>query len=68
MVVAVLAGAVNTRLVAALDAAGVAAVGLTGADAACGLSEPAPPHRTVDGRLVDLGRVGIPSATPTCGC
>ena len=32
VVVAVLAGAVNTRFVAALTAAGVAAVGLTGAD------------------------------------
>jgi acetylglutamate kinase len=41
----------------------VRAVGLTGADAACGLSEPAPPHRTVDGRMVDLGRVGIPAAS-----
>jgi acetylglutamate kinase len=61
VVVAVLAGTVNTRLVAALATAGVAAVGLTGADAACGLSAPAPPHRAVDGRLVDLGRVGIPS-------
>jgi acetylglutamate kinase len=60
VVVAVL-GAVNTRLVAALTAAGVAAVGLTGADGECGLSEPAPPHQAVDGRLVDLGRVGIPS-------
>ena len=62
VVVSVLAGAVNTRFVAALVAAGVPAVGLTGADAACGLSESAPPHRAVDGRLVDLGRVGIPSA------
>jgi acetylglutamate kinase len=62
IVVAVLAGAVNTRFVAALVAAGVRAVGLTGADAACGLSEPPPRHRTVDGRSVDLGRVGIPSA------
>jgi acetylglutamate kinase len=62
VVVTVLAGAVNTRFVAALTTAGVAAVGLTGADAACGLSEPAPPHRAVDGRLVDLERVGIPSA------
>jgi acetylglutamate kinase len=60
VVVTVLAGAVNTRLVAALTTAGVAAVGLTGADAACGLSAPAPPHRAVDGRIVDLGRVGIP--------
>ena len=61
IVVSVLAGAVNTRLVASLNAAGSAAVGLTGADAACGLSQPAPPHRTVDGRVVDLGRVGIPT-------
>jgi acetylglutamate kinase len=61
VVVSVLAGAVNTRFVAALVAAGVPAVGLTGADAGCGLSEAAPPHRTVDGRIVDLGRVGIPS-------
>jgi acetylglutamate kinase len=61
VVVSVLAGAINTRLVAALTAAGVDAVGLTGADAACGLSEAAPPHRTVDGRVVDLGRVGVPS-------
>jgi acetylglutamate kinase len=62
VVVSVLAGAVNTRLVAALNAAGVAAVGLTGADGSCGLAEPAPPHRAVDGRLVDLGRVGVPAA------
>ncbi|OFW26179.1 MAG: acetylglutamate kinase [Acidobacteria bacterium RIFCSPLOWO2_02_FULL_65_29] len=60
VVVAVL-GAVNTRLVAALAAEGLAAVGLTGADGRCGPAEQAPPHRTVDGRLVDLGRVGIPS-------
>ncbi len=62
VVVSVLAGAVNTRLVAALTAAGVGAVGLTGADGACGLSEPALPHRTLDGRVVDLGRVGVPAA------
>jgi acetylglutamate kinase len=61
VVVAVLAGAVNTRFVAALNAAGVPAVGLTGADAGCGRSDAAPPHRTVDGRTVDLGRVGVPS-------
>src|SRR5438067_13227224 len=63
VVVAVLAGTVNTRFVAALTTAGVAAVGLTGADAACGLVEPSPLHRTVDGRQVDLGRVGVPSDT-----
>jgi acetylglutamate kinase len=62
VVVAVLAGVVNTRFVAALVAAGVNAVGLTGADAACGRSEPAPPHRAVDGRSIDLGLVGIPAA------
>jgi len=62
VVVSVVAGAINARLVAALTTAGVRAVGLTGADAACGLSDPAPPHRTVDGRTVDLGRVGIPNA------
>jgi acetylglutamate kinase len=61
VVVAVLAGVVNTRLVAALGAAGVNAVGLTGADGLCGLSDIAPPHRSVDGRTVDLGRVGVPS-------
>jgi len=62
VVVSVLAGAVNTRFVAALNTAGVRAVGLTGADGSCGLSAAAPPHQTVDGRLVDLGRVGIPDA------
>ena len=52
VVVSVLAGAINTRLVAALSTAGVAAVGLTGADDRCGLADLAPhPHRgrqTVD--------------------
>ncbi len=60
VVVAVL-GAVNTRLVAALAKAGVSAVGLTGADGNCGLADVAPPHASVDGRLVDLDRVGVPS-------
>jgi len=62
VVVGVLAGAVNTRFVAALNSAGVRAVGLTGADGGCGRSEAAPPHHTVDGRIVDLGRVGIPTS------
>ena len=61
IVVAVLAGAVNTRFVAALGAAGVSAVGLTGADGGCGLSDLAPPHITVDGQTVYLGRVGHPA-------
>lgn len=63
VVVAVLAGSINTRFVAALTTAGVSAVGLTGADAGCGLVEPSPLHRTVDGQQVDLGRVGLPSDT-----
>jgi acetylglutamate kinase len=61
VVVSVLAGAVNTRLVAALAAAGVAAVGLTGADGGCGRAKLAPGHRSVDGDVVDLGRVGVPA-------
>lgn len=61
VVVSVLAGSVNTRLVAALSAAGVRAVGLTGADGRCGLADLAPPHQSTDGRTVDLGLVGVPS-------
>jgi acetylglutamate kinase len=62
IVVSVVAGAVNTRLVAALNAAGVRAVGLTGADASCGLAARAEPHHAVDGRSVDLEQVGVPCA------
>ncbi len=61
VVVSVLAGTINTRFVAALNTAGVKAVGLTGADAGCGLVDVAPPHRTVDGQLVNLERVGVPN-------
>src|SRR5438045_866498 len=43
IVVGVLAGVINTRLVAALGAAGVRAVGLTGADAGIGRVQPARP-------------------------
>jgi acetylglutamate kinase len=66
-VIAVLAGTINTRLVAALVASGVPAVGLTGVDAGLGLSMRAPAHKTVDGHFVDLGLVGQPSVdrTPT---
>jgi acetylglutamate kinase len=64
-VIAVLAGTVNTRLVAALGAVGVRAVGLTGADAQVGLSARAPGHRTIDGQLVDLGLVGQPATGRT---
>jgi acetylglutamate kinase len=59
-VVAVLAGAVNTRLVAALVDQGLQAVGLTGADAACVPVAKAPLHRSVAGAIVDLGLVGEP--------
>lgn len=65
-VVAVLAGTVNTRLVSILAAQGVEAVGLTGADAGCVPVVKAPPHRGLDGRLVDLELVGRPvSAAPS---
>lgn len=59
-VIAVLAGTINTRLVAGLVARRVPAVGLTGVDAALGLSSRAPAHLAVDGRFVDLGLVGQP--------
>ncbi len=67
VVVSVLAGLTNTRLVAAIGAAGGRAVGLTGADAGLGLSEQTPPYRSASGALVDLGLVGrpIPGAAPT---
>lgn len=61
-VVAVLAGRINTALVAALAAAGVKAVGLTGADAAIGMATLAPPLKTTAGTTADLGLVGIPRA------
>ena len=60
IVVGVLAGLINTRLVAALGAAGVRAVGLTGADAGIGRVQPARPHVSTTGATVDLGRVGEP--------
>ena len=60
IVVSVLAGLVNTRFVASLGAAGVPAVGLTGADAGIGRVKAAPPHKSTAGALVDLGRVGDP--------
>jgi acetylglutamate kinase len=59
-VVAVLAGTANTRLVAALASRGVRAVGLTGADAALGLSERIPAMETATGIPVDPGQVGRP--------
>jgi acetylglutamate kinase len=60
VVVSVLAGLVNTRLVAALGAVGVPAVGLTGADGVIGRVRQAAPHLSTKGETVDLGRVGEP--------
>ena len=65
VVVGVLAGLVNTRFVAALCAAGVHAVGLTGADAGVGRVRAAAPHRSTTGEIVDLGRVGEPIGRET---
>ena len=64
VVVAVLAGRNNTAFVAALNAAGVRAVGLTGADAGVGLSERAPLFSATSGEQVDLGLVGQPVDSP----
>ena len=55
IVVEVLAGAVNTRFVAAINAAGGRAVGLTAADGATVRARKTAPHRAVDGDVVDLG-------------
>jgi acetylglutamate kinase len=66
IVVSVLAGSVNTRFVAAINAAGGKAVGLTGADAGVAPVEKAAPHKSTSGETVDLGMVGTPlnAATP----
>jgi len=60
VVVAVLAGAINTRLVAAVRRAGARPVGLTGADAAVVTVKKARPMVSVAGETVDLGLVGAP--------
>ncbi len=60
VVVPVLAGAINTRFVAAIAAAGARPVGLTGADASVAPVTPHPPLQAVDGRTVSLGFVGSP--------
>lgn len=60
IVLGVLAGRVNTRLVAAIGAAGASAVGLTGVDADLVAVSPARRYRAADGRRVDLGLVGLP--------
>ncbi len=63
VVVGVLAGRVNTRLVAAARAEGLRAVGLTAADAGVASVRQADPYRAADGTLVDLGFVGQPTGT-----
>ena len=63
VVVGVLAGQVNTRLVAATRAAGVQAVGLTAADAGVSSVGRAAPYRAAAGTVVDLGFVGQPTGT-----
>ena len=60
VVVSVLAGAINTRLVAAVRRAGGQPVGLTGADASVATVKRAAPIVSVAGKRVDLGLVGNP--------
>ena len=61
-VVAVLAGSINTRLVAAVREAGGAPVGLTGADTGVAVVKRAAPIVSTAGESVDLGLVGTPAA------
>ena len=61
VVVAVLAGTINTRLVAAVRKAGGAPVGLTGADADVAVARRASPFRSAAGKRVSLGLVGTPT-------
>jgi acetylglutamate kinase len=60
VVVSVLAGAINTRLVAAVRRAGAEPVGLTGADATVATMKRTAPIVSVAGERVDLGLVGAP--------
>ena len=64
-VITVLAGRTNTQLVAAVNAAGGKAVGLTGADGQLGLCVRSAPIRTQAGEIVDLGLVGEPTSCRT---
>ena len=63
VVVSVLAGAVNTRLVTALRRAGASPVGLTGADTGVVTVRRAAPVASAAGKTVDLGLVGSPMST-----
>lgn len=67
IVVSVLAGTINTKFVAAINAAGGKAVGLTGADAGVAPVEKAAPHKATSGETVDLGMVGMPIKAPPSG-
>jgi acetylglutamate kinase len=60
VVVSVLAGTINTRLVAAVRKAGGRAVGLTAADATVATLRRVKPIVSVAGQKVDLGLVGLP--------
>ena len=51
-------GSINTRFVAAINAAGGKAVGLTGADAGVAPVKKAAAHKATSGETVDLGLVG----------
>ena len=63
VVLGVLAGIVNTRLVATLTSMGLRAVGLTGADDNTVPVRRARRHKTIDGNKIDLGFVGIPKGS-----
>jgi acetylglutamate kinase len=65
VVVGVLAGAINTKLVAAVRRAGGRPVGLTGADASVVTVKRAAPIVSVSGETVDLGLVGAPVSDGT---
>ena len=60
VVVSILAGAINTRLVAAVRRSGGKPVGLTGVDAAVATLRRAAPFISIAGATVDLGLVGTP--------
>lgn len=64
IVVSVLAGSINTRFVAAINAAGGRAVGLSGADAGVAPVKKAALHKATSGDTVDLGMVGAPVKAP----
>jgi acetylglutamate kinase len=61
VVVGVLAGSINTGLVAAVRQAGGRPVGLTGVDAGVAVMKRAVPITSVAGETVDLGLVGTPA-------